>query len=177
MLTLKTREKVGKNTSKCRRWFTKVDAYWKIVTFQKVKTHTHCTQISWTSWKRRDNWSLNTSVRLLKLVCTTDWSAGLYNLLHWYCITYWNWAWIKNCCYCWIVAPPSPHILFFFGGGCYTVLSKGLTEWRKKPIRLGKGTHLPKQKNPPWKTTVWEIGPRSQEHKLGVCLKNRQKKA
>jgi len=107
MLTLKLREEVGKNTSKCRHWFTKVDAYWKIVTFQKVKTHTHCTQISWTSWKRRDNWSLNTSVRLLKLVCTTDWSAGQYNnLLHWY----WNWAWI-NCCYCWIVVPPSPHIL------------------------------------------------------------------
>jgi len=39
---------------------------------------------------------------------------------------------------------------FFFGGGCYTVLSKGLTEWRKKPIRLGKGKLLPKQKNPPW---------------------------
>ena len=57
MLTLQTREEVGKNTSKCRRWFTKVDAYWKIVTFQKVKTHTHCTRISWTSWKRRDNWS------------------------------------------------------------------------------------------------------------------------
>ena len=72
MLTLKTREKVGKNTSKCRSWFTKVDAYWKIVTFQKVKTHKHCTQISWTSCKRRDyNWSLNTSLRLLKLVCIT----------------------------------------------------------------------------------------------------------
>jgi len=26
----------------------------------------------------------------------------------------------------------------------------------KKPIRLGKGKLLPKQKNPPWKTTVWE---------------------
>ena len=91
MLTLQTREEVGKNTSECRRWYTKVDAYWKIVTIQKVKTHTHCTQISWTSWKHRDNWSLNTSVRLLKLVCTpTDWSAGLYNLLHWYCITYWK---------------------------------------------------------------------------------------
>ena len=47
----------------------------------------------------------------------------------------------------------------------------------KKPIRLGKGKLLPKQKNPPWKTTVWEIGPRSQEHKLRVCLQNRQKKA
>ena len=104
MLTLQTREEVGKNTSECRRWYTKVDAYWKIVTFQRSKpTHIAC-------WQRRDNWSLNTSVRLLKLVCTTDWSAGLYNLLHWYCITYWNWAWI-NCCYCWIVVPPSPHIL------------------------------------------------------------------
>jgi len=68
-------------------------------------------------------------------------------------------------------------LFFFFGGGCYTVLSKGLTEWRKKPLRLGKGKLLPKQENPPWKTTVWEIGPRSQEHKLRVCLKNRQKKA
>ena len=65
---------------------------------------------------------------------------------------------------------------FFFGGGCYTVLSKGLTEWRKKPIRLGKGKLLPQQKNPPWKTTVWEIGPRSQEHKLRVCLKTDRKR-
>ena len=40
MLTLQAREEVGKNTSECRRWYTKVDAYWKIVTFQKVKTHT-----------------------------------------------------------------------------------------------------------------------------------------
>ena len=84
MLTLKIREEVGKNTSKCRNWSTKVDAYWKTVTFQKVKTHTHCTQISWTSCKRRDNWSLNTSLRLLKLVCITYWSAGLYDRLHWY---------------------------------------------------------------------------------------------
>ena len=39
---------------------------------------------------------------------------------------------------------------FFFLVGVVTV-SKGLTEWRKKPIRLGKGKLLPKQKNPPWK--------------------------
>jgi len=153
MLTLQTREEVGKNT-KCRRWFTKVDAYWKIVTFQKVETHTHCTQISWTSWKRRDNWSLNTSVRLLKLVCTTDWSAGLYNLLHWYCF------------------------FFFFWWGLLHGPQQGPNRMKeKKTIRLGKGKLLPKQKNPPWKTTVWEIGPRSQEHKLRVSLKNRQKKA
>jgi len=69
-LTVKIREEVGKNISKCGRWFTKVDAYWNIVkTFHKGKTHAHCTtHISWTSWKRRDKWSLNTSLRLLKLV-------------------------------------------------------------------------------------------------------------
>ena len=27
MLTLQTREEVGKNTSECRRWYTKVDGY------------------------------------------------------------------------------------------------------------------------------------------------------
>ena len=27
---------------------------------------------------------------------------------------------------------------FFFGGGCYTVLSKGLTVWRKKTYKTGK---------------------------------------
>jgi len=29
-------------------------------------------------------------------------------------------------------------MFFFFGGGCYTVLSKGLTEWRKKTYKTGK---------------------------------------
>ena len=29
-------------------------------------------------------------------------------------------------------------LLFFFCGGCYTVLSKGLTEWRKKTYKTGK---------------------------------------
>ena len=47
---------------------------------------------------------------------------------------------------------------------------KYLKDWEKENSCL-------KQKNPPWKTTVWEIGPRSQEHKLRVSLKNRQIKA
>jgi hypothetical protein len=71
--------------------------------------------------------------------------------------------------------------IFFFLVGVVTRSSaRAWQNWQnegKKPIRLGKGKLLPKQKNPPWKTTVWENGPRSQEHKLRVCLKNRQKKA
>ena len=47
MLTLKTREEVGNNVSKYRRWFIKIDAYWNIVkTFQKGKTHAHYTHIN-----------------------------------------------------------------------------------------------------------------------------------
>ena len=34
--------------------------------------------------------------------------------------------------------PLSTRFFFFFGGGCYTVLSKGLTEWRKKTYKTGK---------------------------------------
>jgi hypothetical protein len=33
---------------------------------------------------------------------------------------------------------PTYLFFFFFGGGCYTVLSKGLTEWRKKTYKTGK---------------------------------------
>jgi len=70
------------------------------------------------------------------------------------------------------------NFFFFFWWGLLHGPQQGPDRMKgKKPIRLGKGILLPKQKNPPWKTTVWEIGPRSQEHKLRVCLKNRQKKA
>ena len=76
MLTLKTRDRVGKNTSKCRRWFTKVDAYWKIVTFQKVKTHTHCTKNKLDKLERQGQLEFEHKFE------TTE--TGLCNLLHWY---------------------------------------------------------------------------------------------
>ena len=76
MLTLQTREEVGKNTSKCRRWFTKVDAFKNIdKTFHKGKTHAHCTHIN-----KLDK--LETQGQLEFEHKTTE--TGLYNLLHWY---------------------------------------------------------------------------------------------
>jgi len=62
MPNLKTREEVGKHISKCRRWFTKVDAIRPFI--RASPTHIAHTQISWASWNCRDKWSLNTSLRL-----------------------------------------------------------------------------------------------------------------
>ena len=75
MLTLKMWEIVGKNTSKCRRWFTKVDAYWKIVkTCQKGETHTLCTIKS-------DKLETQGQLEFEHKFETTE--TGLYNLLVW----------------------------------------------------------------------------------------------
>ena len=79
MLTLKTREEVGNNVSKYRRWFIKIDAYWNIVkTFQKGKTHAHCTHIN-----KLDKLETQGQLEFEHKFETTE--TGLYyNLLHWY---------------------------------------------------------------------------------------------
>jgi len=43
---------------------------------------------------------------------------------------------------------------FFFGWGLLHGPQQGPDRMKEKPIRLGKGKLLPKQKNPPWKTSL-----------------------
>jgi len=77
MPTLKTREKVGKNISECRRWFTKVDAFWNIVKiFHKGKTHAHCTHTN-----ELDKLETQGQLESEHKFETTE--TGLYNLLVW----------------------------------------------------------------------------------------------
>jgi len=45
--------------------------------------------------------------------------------------------------------------IFFLVGVVTRSSARAWQNEGKKPIRLGKGKLLPKQKNPPWKTTVW----------------------
>jgi len=77
MLTLKTWEEVGKNISKCRCWFTKVDAYWNIVkTSQKGETHAHCTHTN-----KLDKLETQGQMEFEHKFETAE--TGLYNLLVW----------------------------------------------------------------------------------------------
>ena len=78
MPTLKTREEVGKNISKCRRWFTKVDAFKNIdKTFHKGKTHAHFKHTN-----KLDKLETQGQMEFEHKFETTE--TGLYNLLHWY---------------------------------------------------------------------------------------------
>jgi len=84
MLTLKIQEEAGKNTSKCRRWFTKVDAYVLKNSYllKGQNPHTlHTNKLD--KLETQGQLEFEQSVRLLKLVCTTDWSYGHQGKVKW----------------------------------------------------------------------------------------------